>query len=67
MPGRSTMSFRQWRFAGTDALILLAARFTRQSLPAGDRLATVARFGGGYDNVEACTGNAIAVVITPDG
>ena len=53
----------------TDALILLGARFTGESVPDGDRLSMVARFGVGYDNVDvaACTDNAIAVVITPDG
>ncbi len=55
--------------ADTDVLILLAARFTKDSVPAGDRLSMVARFGVGYDNVdvESCTDNDIAVVITPDG
>ena len=34
-----------------------------------DRLALVARFGVGYDNVdvEACTRNGMALTITPDG
>src|SRR5690349_933654 len=42
--------------AGYDALILLVPRFTRASVPADGRLAMVARFGVGYDNVdiEAC-------------
>ena len=61
------MSFRQWRFAGTDALIRLAARFTRQSLPAGDRLATVARFGGGCDNVMRHATWAIGTAQRPIG
>jgi phosphoglycerate dehydrogenase-like enzyme len=52
-----------------DALILLAHRFTRASVPRSGRLALVARFGVGYDtvDVEACTAAAIALVITPDG
>ena len=52
-----------------DALILLGNRFTRASVPASGRLAVVARFGVGYDTVDlaACSDNAIAVVITPDG
>jgi phosphoglycerate dehydrogenase-like enzyme len=52
-----------------DALILLAHRFDERSIPAGDRLAAVARFGVGYDNVDvpACTAAGIALVITPDG
>ena len=55
--------------AGFDALILLAQRFDERSIPAGDRLAVVARFGVGYDNVDvhACTEAGIALVITPDG
>jgi phosphoglycerate dehydrogenase-like enzyme len=55
--------------AGFDALILLAPRFDARSIPREGRLAVVARFGVGYDNVdvEACTAAGIAVVITPDG
>lgn len=55
--------------AGCDALILLVPRFTRASVPPDGRLAVVARFGVGYDSVdvEACTENGIALVITPDG
>jgi phosphoglycerate dehydrogenase-like enzyme len=55
--------------AGCHGLILLVPRFGRVSIPAGDTLAAVARFGVGYDNVDvgACTENGIAVVITPDG
>ncbi len=55
--------------AGCDALVLLVPQFTRDSIPADGRLALVARFGVGYDNVdlEACTEHDIAVVITPDG
>jgi D-3-phosphoglycerate dehydrogenase len=52
-----------------DALILLAHRFTRESVPNSGRLAAVARFGVGYDtvDVDACTEAGIALVITPDG
>ena len=52
-----------------DALILLGARFGRQSIHPNGRLGVVARFGVGYDNVdvEACTEAGIALVITPDG
>jgi D-3-phosphoglycerate dehydrogenase len=52
-----------------DALILLAHRFARESVPSGNRLAAVARFGVGYDNVDlaACNENGIAAIITPDG
>ena len=52
-----------------DALILLAHRFARESVPKSGRLAAVARFGVGYDTVDvpACTDAGIALVITPDG
>jgi len=52
-----------------DALILLAHRFGRESVPKSRRLAVIARFGVGYDtvDVEACTDADIALVITPDG
>jgi len=54
---------------GYDALILLGSRFAAESVPGDGRLAVVARFGVGYDNVDvdACTRAGIAVVITPDG
>jgi D-3-phosphoglycerate dehydrogenase len=52
-----------------DALILLAHRFGRESVPKSGRLAVIARFGVGYDtvDVDACTDANIALVITPDG
>ncbi|CAN5439442.1 NAD(P)-dependent oxidoreductase [soil metagenome] len=52
-----------------DALILLAHRFAKESIPKSGRLAVVARFGVGYDtvDVEACSKAGIALVITPDG
>jgi len=52
-----------------DALILLAHRFGRESVPKSGRLAVIARFGVGYDtvDVDACTEADIALVITPDG
>ncbi len=52
-----------------DALILLAHRFSADSVPSSGRLAVVARFGVGYDTVDvpACTASDIALVITPDG
>ena len=54
-----------------DALILLGARFTKESFgDTADRtLRLVARFGVGYDTVdiEACTERGVAVSITPDG
>ena len=55
--------------AGHDALVLLAQRFDRSSVPGDGRLAMVARFGVGYDSVDvpACSDNGIALVITPNG
>ncbi len=55
--------------AGFDALILLGARFARESFPADGRLALIARFGVGYDSVDlaACADNSVALVIAPDG
>ena len=55
--------------AGFDALILLAGRFDAGSFPRDGRLGLVARFGVGYDNVdvEACSANDVALVITPSG
>lgn len=52
-----------------DALILLAPKFSQQSIPASGRLKIVARFGVGYDTVDldACTRAGIAVTIAPDG
>jgi phosphoglycerate dehydrogenase-like enzyme len=52
-----------------DALILLAHRFTKDSIHPNGRLAVVAHFGVGYDSVdvEACTKAGIALAITPDG
>jgi phosphoglycerate dehydrogenase-like enzyme len=57
------------RLAGFDALILLAPRFDARSIAPDGRLAVVARFGVGYDNVDvaACTAAGIALVITPEG
>jgi phosphoglycerate dehydrogenase-like enzyme len=55
--------------ADFDALILLAHRFTRESIHPNGRLTVVARFGVGYDtvDVQACTEAGIALAITPDG
>ena len=45
------------QLADFDALILLGARFGRESIHPNGRLAVVARFGVGYDTVDvaACT------------
>ncbi len=57
------------QLANFDALILLAHRFTKDSIHPNGRLAVIARFGVGYDtvDVEACTRAGIALAITPDG
>ena len=54
---------------GLDALILLGATFDADSFPGDDRLSLIARFGVGYDtvDVDACTENDVALVITPNG
>ena len=57
------------QLADVDALILLTPRVGAGSLTSGGRLAVVARFGVGYDNVDlsACSAHDVAVAITPDG
>lgn len=54
--------------AGIDALALLGPRVTKETLEGNDRLAIIARFGVGYDNVDldASTANGVLVTITPD-
>lgn len=54
---------------GYDGLILLAAKFDRDSFPGDDKLSLIARFGVGYDTVDvaACDDNNVALVITPSG
>lgn len=51
-----------------DALLVLAPRVTARTVDGCRRLAVVARFGVGYDNVnvEACTRNGVLLTITPD-
>lgn len=55
--------------AGLDALILLGARVDANSFPGDGRLALIARFGVGYDNVDVptCDANDVALTITPNG
>lgn len=64
-----TGEIRPDQIRGLDALVLLGARFTRETLAGADRLAIVARFGVGYDTVDiaACTAAGVVVTITPDG
>jgi D-3-phosphoglycerate dehydrogenase len=54
---------------GFDALILLVPRIEQLSFPKDGRLAVIARFGVGYDNVDlkACSEHDCALAITPDG
>jgi len=53
---------------GLDALILLGEAFTVDSIAPDGRLALIARFGVGFDQVDtaSCTASGIAVAITPD-
>jgi phosphoglycerate dehydrogenase-like enzyme len=62
----SVLSSRQ--LEDIDALILLAHKFGRNSVPKSGRLGVIARFGVGYDtvDVQACTDAGIALVITPE-
>ena len=55
--------------AGLDAVILMLESVTQKTFETPGRLSLVARFGVGYDriDVEACTRNAVALAITPDG
>jgi len=52
-----------------DALGVLGGQITAELLDHAPRLAVVARFGVGYDNVDvdAATRNDVVVTITPDG
>ncbi len=54
--------------AGFDALGVLGPKVTAATLAGNDRLALVARFGVGYDNVEvpALTERGVMLTITPD-
>lgn len=52
-----------------DALLVLAPQVTAATLDGAGRLAVIARFGVGYDNVDvsACTRNDVLLTITPSG
>ena len=52
-----------------DALLVLAPKVSAATLEGAQRLAIVARFGVGYDNVDvpACTRNDVLLTITPSG
>ena len=66
LAAESVLSSRQ--LEDIDALILLAHRFDRTSVPKSGRLGVIARFGVGYDtvDVDACNDAGIALVITPE-
>ena len=55
--------------AEVDGLILLLPKVTAASFHPNGRLGLIARFGVGYDTVDvaACTANAVALAITPEG
>ncbi|MCC2670304.1 MAG: dehydrogenase, partial [Armatimonadetes bacterium] len=65
----NTAELRPDQVQGYDALLVMAPRVTAASLEGADRLAVVARFGVGYDNVDvaACTRAGVLLTITPDG
>lgn len=54
--------------AGFDALAILGGKVTPATLAGNERLALVARFGVGYDNVDvpACTDCGVFLTITPE-
>ena len=54
--------------AGYDALGVLGPKVTAATLAGNDRLALVARFGVGYDNIDipACTAAGVFLTITPE-
>src|SRR5438093_1243317 len=65
----STAELRADQVRGYDALLVLAPKVTAASLEGAERLAVVARFGVGYDNIDvtACTHRGVVLTITPDG
>ncbi len=52
-----------------DALLVLGAKITEETLNNNERLAIIARFGVGYDKVDvaACTKYGVLLTIAPDG
>jgi phosphoglycerate dehydrogenase-like enzyme len=65
----NTPELRPDQIAGYDGLLVLGPKVTTATLAGNDRLAVVARFGVGYDNIDvpACTAAGVALTITPDG
>jgi D-3-phosphoglycerate dehydrogenase len=68
LPG-NTPELRPDQIAGYDGLLVLGPKVTAGTLAGNDRLAIVARFGVGYDNIDvpACTDAGVVLSITPDG
>jgi D-3-phosphoglycerate dehydrogenase len=64
-----TRELRAEQVRDYDALLVLGPRVTAATLAGAERLAIVARFGVGYDNVDvaACTRQGVLLTITPDG
>jgi phosphoglycerate dehydrogenase-like enzyme len=52
-----------------DAMLVLSPKISASTLEGVERLALIARFGVGYDNVDltACNRNGVLLTITPDG
>jgi phosphoglycerate dehydrogenase-like enzyme len=65
----NTSELRADQAGAYDALLVLAPQVTAASLDGADRLSVVARFGVGWDSVDAdaCTRNGTLLTITPDG
>jgi D-3-phosphoglycerate dehydrogenase len=65
----NTPTLRPDQVRDYDALGVLAARISAETLEGNERVALVARYGVGYDSVDvpACTAHSVAVTITPDG
>lgn len=57
------------QIADYDGLLVLGPKVTAATLQGNSRLAIVARFGVGYDNIDvpACTEAGVVLSITPDG
>ena len=65
----NTLELRPDQIRGYDALLVQSPRVSAATLEGSERLAVVARFGVGYDNVDvpACTRAGVLLTITPDG
>src|SRR5262245_58251007 len=64
----NTPNLRPDQIAGYDGLLVLGPKVPAETLTGTDRLAIVARFGVGYDNIDvpACTAAGVVLTITPD-